>query len=174
MLLHSKNKTFMEEPSDGVPSEQGSFLDCGSTPPAFSSWEGCRWEEAERGALKRRQNKQRMEAVCASAARSWARLATCALYFWKPPWTRQEQSLYHHGILIRPTVHLQLHPTTQHCSYLSMRASSIKHCGQELFCHESRVRATRYNDLVHKLYKSVKIKKGKRAMCYFIFLSFFL
>lgn len=139
MLLQSKGNTFMDEPSDGVPSEQGSFAGCGGTPPGFPSWEGCRWEEAEREALKRRKNKQRIEAVCASATRSWAHLATRALYFWKPPWTRQEQSLYHHGILIRPTVHLKLQPITGECrkntALQLLKHACTRRCSHYYFCN---------------------------------------
>lgn len=78
----------------GVPSKQGSF----HASPAVSRENV---EEAERGALKGREIKQRIEAVCASTARSRPRLAARALYFWNPPWMRLKRSLDHHGILIR-------------------------------------------------------------------------
>lgn len=72
----AKIKYWWESPPTVSPPNKEAF----HVVAAFSSGEGCRGEEAERGALKGRQIKQRMEAVCASAARSWARLAARALF----------------------------------------------------------------------------------------------
>lgn len=72
----AKIKYWWESPPTVSPPNKEAF----HVVAAFSSGEGCRGEEAERGALKGRHIKQRMKAVCASAARSWAHLAARTLF----------------------------------------------------------------------------------------------